>query len=266
MKMKTDTSFRNPYGDLSESKERAIVYSANIKVTTGTHYNECITLLKRNTFRTLGTAVTLPVVQSKEPEELSIPVSVDDEVEYTDDDDSYFNSIAYETIDIDTDEDEETESDNLLDNEFEIDNEIVSELQSKLSKSSETFEPLLYEAASILVGLSESSDKVKAVLMDQIGIDVELDSSTLDILPVLTNLSLTLKVVESLNLPRKSTQTLISTISENVGINISKMLSTNSKSKELTALYKAYSSKLKNAGLEDDVDESNLLGVRTSRR
>lgn len=264
MKRKTDISFRNPYGNLSESIERTIIYSDNIAVKTGVTFEESIALLKRNTFRSIGTAVNLPV--NPVPEVASDIPDHDDEVEYTEEDDSYFNSITYETVDIETDEDEETESDNLLDNEFEIDSETVSELQSKLSKSSEAFEPLLYEAAGVLVGLSESSDKVKAVLMDQIGIDVELDSSTLDILPVLTNLSLTLKVVERLNLPKKSTQTLISTISENVGINISKMLSSNSKSKELTALYKAYSSKLKDAGLEDDVDESNLLGVRTSRR
>lgn len=228
------------------------VYDPNVKPVVG------FTRMPVTT-PTLGRTVPLDSIQPPEPE---------------------LQSDAYDSIEIDIPDDDEDifeEDDDINftppskvrgENEIDVPEHVLRDFNTQRGEQELLFREALMRSASLLYAHDKASNFVETALRDGLGLLVELDDQVQEAFVVLSRLEVLTTYIQQMHLSEKERQLLINRmLVKGAEDSLSAIIKKQTGNAQSEMLRKLYAARVQRGDKpEADPEETNTVGVRTSRR
>jgi hypothetical protein len=210
---------------------------------------------------TLGHSISYPE-PPVEPEEVTPDELLDDIIEVDIPDDYYDRHLRSKQTP------EKPSYDVIGDNEFEVPDELITEIQQSTTTREELLRQVLFEQASLLYAYDDASNFVEAVMCDGLEMEVEMDR---DILPEafvpLSRLSVLSTFIDQCSLSDQVKKTLMGRLTVRTADEMVVAMNKRKAPEALAALHKQYAATVTRSGLPPDAEApQNTVGVRASRK
>ena len=157
----------------------------------------------------------------------------------------------------------------VADNEFVVDQDVIDNAREMKDRLEKPIRESMSEMVALLYAADDAANYVEATMRDGVGFEVERDSHIEDALVPITRLSVLSSILKNVDSLDDSVKRLmINQLASKTVDEIIASLTRRKSGDALAALHKQYAATVRGAGVEPDLEDSNVssIGVRTSRR